>query len=83
MLFRSMVIVGGVGTLAGPLLGAVFLVYVPEWLSFAQQMRPIMMGSLLILVTLFLPGGLLGGLKPLWRRFAAVRTAGLSIKGRA
>ena len=77
-----MVIVGGVGTLAGPLLGAVFLVYVPEWLSFAQQIRPIMMGSLLILVTLFLPGGLLGGLKPLWRRFAAVRNTGLSSGGR-
>lgn len=55
-----MVIVGGVGTLAGPLLGAVFLIYVPEILSFAREMRPALMGVLLILVTLFLPSGLLG-----------------------
>ena len=63
-----MVIVGGIGTLAGPLLGAIFLIYVPEFLSFAREMRPIMMGVLLIVVTLFLPGGLIGGLMPLLRR---------------
>lgn len=55
-----MVVVGGVGTLGGPLLGAVFLVYVPELLSFTTHFRPVMMGVLLILVTLFAPRGLLG-----------------------
>jgi branched-chain amino acid transport system permease protein len=65
-----MVIVGGIGTLAGPLLGAIFLIYVPELLSFAREMRPIMMGVLLIVVTLFLPGGLIGGLLPLLRRLS-------------
>lgn len=59
-----MVIVGGVGTLAGPLLGAVFLVYVPELLSFSREMRPALMGVLLILMTLFMPGGLIGLLGP-------------------
>ena len=70
-----MVIVGGVGTLAGPLLGAVFLIYVPELLSFAREMRPAMMGLLLILVTLFLPGGLLGLLRPRLARLAAPQLA--------
>lgn len=55
-----MVVVGGVGTLIGPLLGAVFLVYVPELLSFTSHFRPAMMGLLLILVTLFAPQGLVG-----------------------
>lgn len=68
-----MVIVGGVGTLAGPLLGAVFLIYVPELLSFAREMRPAMMGVLLILVTLFMPGGLLGFFKPWLMRVATLR----------
>ncbi|MCO5164132.1 MAG: branched-chain amino acid ABC transporter permease [Mesorhizobium sp.] len=55
-----MVVVGGVGTLVGPLIGAVFLVYVPEYLSFTSHFRPAMMGALLIIVTLFAPGGLIG-----------------------
>lgn len=55
-----MVIVGGVGTLFGPLIGAVFLVFMPELLSFTRELRPVMMGGLLILVTIFLPGGMIG-----------------------
>ncbi len=55
-----MVVVGGVGTLVGPIIGAVFLVYVPEYLSFTSHFRPAMMGLLLILVTLFAPQGLIG-----------------------
>lgn len=70
-----MVIVGGLGTLAGPLLGAVFLIYVPELLSFTREVRPAMMGVLLILVTLFMPGGLLGWLKPMLVRLPLLRRA--------
>ena len=62
-----MVVVGGAGTLAGPLLGAVFLTYVPEALGFLRDVRPILMGGLLIAVTLFLPAGLLGLLTLPWR----------------
>lgn len=65
-----MVLVGGVGTLAGPLLGAVFLIYVPELLSFTRELRPAMMGMLLVLVTLFMPGGLIGLVTPLSLRLS-------------
>jgi branched-chain amino acid transport system permease protein len=58
-----MVVVGGVGTLAGPLIGSVFLVFMPEALSFARELRPVMMGGLLIVVTIFLPGGVIGLLR--------------------
>jgi branched-chain amino acid transport system permease protein len=67
-----MVVVGGAGTLAGPLLGAAFLTYVPEAFGFLRDVRPILMGGLLIVVTLFLPGGLLGGLKFLVRNRLSV-----------
>ncbi len=70
-----MVVVGGLGTLAGPLIGAVFLVYVPEALSFARELRPILMGGLLILVTIFLPGGIFGLLGRSTLRFGLRRRA--------
>jgi branched-chain amino acid transport system permease protein len=59
-----MVVVGGVGTLVGPIIGAVFLTYVPEVLSFASHFRPILLGIILIIVTLFVPHGIVGA----WRR---------------
>jgi branched-chain amino acid transport system permease protein len=59
-----MVVVGGIGTLTGPLIGAVFLIFAPELLSFARELRPVLMGGLLIVVTIFLPGGLVGLVHP-------------------
>ena len=66
-----MVVVGGVGTLGGPIIGAIFLIYVPELLSFASEYRPAMMGALLIIVTLFAPRGLIGLFDALRHRLAA------------
>ncbi len=68
-----MVVVGGTGTLAGPLIGAVFLVYLPELLTATSQYRPAIIGVVLIVMTLFAPNGLVGLLKALLQR--ATRTA--------
>jgi branched-chain amino acid transport system permease protein len=78
-----MVVVGGIGTLAGPLVGAVFLVYAPELLSFATEYRPALMGVLLILVTLFAPRGVIGIIESLQvKRVAGLnRTAGFEGNG--
>jgi branched-chain amino acid transport system permease protein len=64
-----MVIVGGAGTIVGPIMGAIFLVYVPELLSFSHEIRPILMGTLLILATMFIPSGLAGFFTPYIDRF--------------
>ncbi len=76
-----MVVIGGIGTLAGPIIGAVFLVYVPEFLSFTSHYRPAMMGLLLILVTLFAPRGLLGLARDARAWLAASRRGGAAGKG--
>lgn len=48
------------------MIGAVFLTYIPELLSFASHFRPILIGVVLILVTLFAPQGLLGLARGRW-----------------
>lgn len=68
-----MVVVGGVGTLAGPVLGALFLVYVPELLAFTEGLRPAMMGALLIVMTIFAPRGLVGLVGDRVRRITQAR----------
>jgi branched-chain amino acid transport system permease protein len=74
-----MVAVGGVGTLAGPLIGAVFLVFMPEALSFARELRPVMMGGLLIIVTIFLPGGVIGLLRHALTRLSSRQGGRLAV----
>jgi branched-chain amino acid transport system permease protein len=54
----SMVIVGGMGTLIGPVFGAILLTLLPELLRGIGDMRLIVYGVALTLVVLFMPGGL-------------------------
>lgn len=62
----SMVIIGGVGTLRGPIFGAILLKSAPEFLRFAQDYRFTIYGALLVLMMLFQPSGLLGDDSWLW-----------------
>jgi len=54
----SMVIVGGMGTLIGPVFGAILLTVLPELLRGIGDLRLIVYGVLVTLVVLFMPGGM-------------------------
>ena len=53
-----MVIVGGMGTLIGPVLGAILLTVLPELLRGIGDLRLIVYGVSVTLVVLFMPGGM-------------------------
>jgi len=55
----AMVIVGGVGTLIGPVFGAIFLTLLPEVLRGVGDLRLVVYGAALTFVVLFMPGGLI------------------------
>jgi len=63
----SMVIFGGVGTLRGPIVGAIILKAAPELLRIVERYRFTLYGGLLVLMMLFQPMGLLGDESFLWR----------------
>jgi branched-chain amino acid transport system permease protein len=54
----AMVIVGGVGTLIGPVWGAILLALLPELLREFGDWRLVIYGVALTLVVMFMPGGL-------------------------
>jgi branched-chain amino acid transport system permease protein len=54
----AMVIVGGMGTLIGPVLGAILLTVLPEVLREIGDLRLIVYGVSVTLVVLFMPGGM-------------------------
>jgi branched-chain amino acid transport system permease protein len=58
----AMVMVGGMGTVAGPVLGAILLTAVPEFLRNIAGAEEILYSFLLIGLLLFMPSGLFGGL---------------------
>ena len=54
----AMVIVGGMGTMIGPVIGAVVLTFLPELLRGFGELRLMIYGLALTLVVLFMPGGI-------------------------
>lgn len=67
------VILGGSGTLAGPLVGAALTTALPEMLRIAETFRLIIYGVGLVLVVIFLPRGLVPWVADLVGRFAGRR----------
>jgi len=59
----AMVIVGGLGTMLGPVIGAVTLTVLPELLREFGEMRLLVYGLSLTLVVIFMPGGIVQGWK--------------------
>jgi branched-chain amino acid transport system permease protein len=58
-LLLSAVVLGGMGTVAGPILGAALLYAIPEKLRFVQDYRLFLFGLALILLMRFRPEGLI------------------------
>lgn len=70
ILLLSMILVGGLGNLRGPLVGAAVLLLIPEVLRFmhipdsvAAEIRVMLYGILLIVIVRFMPSGLAGDYK--------------------
>ena len=64
------IVIGGMGSLGGPVVGTMFLVTLPELLRMFQDYRLLLLGVLLILTMTFLPQGIVGGFSKLHRRWA-------------
>ena len=62
-----MVIIGGAGTIAGPILGAVIFTFVPELLRAIADYRLAIFGLIMIVGIIFMPDGIYGVWKKLIR----------------
>ncbi|SPA43268.1 high-affinity branched-chain amino acid transport, Inner-membrane translocator, livHM family [Cupriavidus taiwanensis] len=72
-------LVGGIGTLFGPLLGAVLVPWITQSLQFMQDYRMLVFGPVLVLLIIFVPDGIVGSyLKKQARKAAAERRGKLA-----
>lgn len=73
-IFLIVVLVGGTGTLWGPVLGATIFVLVSEQLRALQEYRFVIFGLVLLFVVLFMPRGVFPELRNLIERFRERRS---------
>jgi len=68
-------LIGGLGTLLGPLLGALAMPWLTQYLQFLQEYRFLVFGPILVLLVIFVPHGIVGTYLGWRARRAAQRTA--------
>lgn len=66
-----MIILGGIGTMSGPLIGAIVIVFIQNWLSLYVERWPSVLGLIFIGVILFARNGFVGGVARLWGNWLA------------
>lgn len=64
----AMIVIGGMGTFSGPIVGTLVLTFLLEFLRSTEQLRFIILGVILLVIIVAMPDGLVGG-------FARVRSA--------
>lgn len=65
-----MVILGGSGSIGGPLLGALVVILLPEYLRAVENFRWVGFGAALVLCTVFFPSGIQGAVMSMGRAVA-------------
>jgi branched-chain amino acid transport system permease protein len=75
-------LVGGIGTLAGPLLGAIAVPWLTQYLQFLQDYRFVVFGPVLVLLVIFLPHGVVGTWQARRARRAAQRDMAQRLAGK-
>ena len=63
VIILCMVVLGGMGSILGAILGAVVLIILPESLRGFQNYRMIIFGAAMVVMMLFRPQGIIGNIK--------------------
>lgn len=60
-------VIGGLGTLSGPVIGTLLIVFITQSLQFMQEYRMLIFGPILLIIVIFYPNGIVGA----WRQLKA------------
>jgi branched-chain amino acid transport system permease protein len=71
--FLTMIMIGGLGSISGGVVGALLLGILPEYLRSFGDYQMAIYGLMIILVLIFMPQGIVGGCKSIWAHVTAKR----------
>ena len=77
--FVVMAVLGGLGSILGSIVGAAFLVVLPQALTVFHEYEEIVLGLIMIVFMIFLPGGVVPSLLSLARWKMCIRDRSFNI----
>jgi branched-chain amino acid transport system permease protein len=67
----TMVVIGGISSWTGPVIGAFVVTWMPDLLTFIGDWWPAVQGAIVVLMVIFAPDGLVGIARSAWRALAS------------
>ncbi len=71
--FLMYLIVGGIGTLSGPLVGTMLFIWFEQFLKSYQEYHMLIFGPILVFMVIFFPSGITGGFYKLKMKFQSAK----------
>lgn len=68
----GMIVIGGMGTLYGPVLGSFIIIFLSEFFRSVEAFRPIIVGVIIILMLIFAPKGLIYEVEKLLNKIKSI-----------
>ena len=66
VIILCVVVLGGMGSILGVIIGALILILLPEYLRAFSEYRMLVFGALLVLMMVFRPGGIISGVRRIY-----------------
>jgi len=66
--FMTYMIIGGIGTLSGPIVGTLIVIWLSQYLQSLQDYRMLIFGPILTILVIFYPSGIVGGITNLYKK---------------
>jgi branched-chain amino acid transport system permease protein len=80
MSIMAMLVVGGIGTIRGAIIGAVILGLAPELFRFISDYRMLVYGAVIVIMMRFQPSGLFGDESILWKKIISFKIKLINLK---
>jgi branched-chain amino acid transport system permease protein len=61
------VVIGGMGSIFGVVIGALILILLPEYLRAFSEYRMLMFGAILVLMMVFRPSGIISNIRKIYK----------------
>jgi branched-chain amino acid transport system permease protein len=72
----GMIVIGGMGTLYGPVVGSILIIFLSEFFRSVESIRPIIVGVIIILMLIFAPKGLIQEIERLTNKIMSLLKLG-------
>ncbi len=81
VMILCVVVIGGMGSIVGVVVGALILILLPEYLRAFSEYRMLMFGAILVIMMVFRPGGIINNIRKKYKFEPTETAAGTDVKG--